>query len=86
MPLPDFIRDQPELMFGLDIFVQAFGDLNTCRQTGMGVGPIPWTAIQEYCDLIDGSDDFKRDLHYHIRRLDHAFLAWCNDRNKESPK
>ena len=30
--------------------VSAFGELSTCRQVGMGVGPIPLTAIQHYAD------------------------------------
>lgn len=86
MPLPDFIKNQPELMFGLDIFVQAFWDLSTCRQMGMGLGPIPWISIQEYCIMLQCSEDFTKDLHYHIRRIDQAYLNWASESNKEKPK
>jgi hypothetical protein len=86
MPLPDFIKNEPELMPGLEIFLQAFWDLSTCRQMGMGLGPIPWTSVQEYCTINGGSEEFNRDMHFHIRQLDAAYLAWCSDKNKESAK
>lgn len=78
MPIPDFIKNAPELMPGLEVFLQAFWDLSTCRQIGMGLGPIPWTSVESYATLYFESDGFKQDLHFHIRQLDAAYLEWAN--------
>jgi hypothetical protein len=86
MPLPDFIKNEPELMPGLDIFLQAFWDLSTCRQMGMGLGPIPWTATREYVTILGGSEEFQEDFHYLIRRIDSAYLQWASENTKDKPK
>lgn len=33
----------------------AWGDLVTCRPIGMSIGPIPWTAMREWCH-VEGLD------------------------------
>ena len=38
------------------LFIRAWHDLGTCRQVGMGVGPIPWTAVMQWAQ-IEGLDD-----------------------------
>src|SRR5690606_27200047 len=86
MPIPDFIKNAPELMPGLEVFLEAFWDLSTCRQIGMGLGPIPWTSVQEYCRINGGGEDFNRDIHYHVRQLDIAYLEWANKNSKETTK
>lgn len=86
MPLPDFIKNEPELMPGLEMFLQAFWDLSTCRQMGMGLGPIPWTSIENYATISGGDEEFTQDLHYHIRRLDQAYLNWASEKNKVTTK
>lgn len=74
-PLPDFILNTPELLPGLELYKLAFNDLSTCRQIGMGIGPVPWTAIQEYGSMQGlGQDQFEA-LHYHIARMDEAYLG-----------
>lgn len=40
---------EPE-MSEVDMFlVRCWGDVGTCRQLGMAVGPIPWTAVAQWC-------------------------------------
>jgi hypothetical protein len=39
-PIPDSIRDAPELREELFLFMQAFFALNTERHSGMGLGPM----------------------------------------------
>lgn len=61
----------------------AFWDLNTDRPVGMGVGPIPFGAIDRYADRygiadIDEFDAF-REL---IRAMDDAYLSWSAKRRK----
>jgi len=86
MPLPDFIKNEPELLPGLEIYLKAFWDLSTCRQMGMGLGPIPWLSIQEYVTILGGDEDFQEDFCHYIRRMDGEYLAWCSDKNKATTK
>lgn len=74
MPLPQAIANAPVLELGLDLFYIAFTDLSTCRAIGMAEGPIPWTAVQAYCDelLLDG--DQREDMFFYIREMDAAYL------------
>jgi hypothetical protein len=58
----------------------AFRELGTCRQLGMGVGPIPFTAIVHYSTLYD-VDDFEEFL-FLIRQMDNCFLDLESKRQK----
>lgn len=75
-PLPDKIREAPELLPGLELYYRAFFRLSTCRQIGMGLGPVPWTAVQEYARVLELEPDQAEALRYHIERMDNAFLDW----------
>lgn len=65
-------EDQNPDLGPFDFYMLAFGELGSCRQIGMAVGPIPFTAIVEYSRLYDVGD-FERFL-YLIRRMDAEFL------------
>lgn len=67
------IRDRPNPV-GYEWLWQAFNDLNTCRTYGMGPGPIPWTAIEQYAQShrMDVEDTWM--LHRVIRHLDSVWL------------
>lgn len=84
--LPDFIRDEPELMPGLEFYLKAFWDLSTCRQMGMGLGPIPWLSIHEYGKLTCNTEESYEDFQFHIRQLDSAYLNWASEKNKVTTK
>lgn len=45
---PDWYFEEPVLQAGDVFYIKAFAELNTCRSTGMGVGPIPWEIIVKY--------------------------------------
>ena len=48
-------------------------ELSTCRPGGMGLSPVPYTAIVQYADEETVLDRFRfRAL---IRRMDHEVLA-----------
>lgn len=59
----------------------AFTALSTDRHVGMGVGPIPWTAIDRYavCYGIDDPDERER-FERLVRLLDHEFVKWDRER------
>ena len=71
--IPAAIQNKPWLMPGLELFYVAFRDLHTCRG-GMGDGPIPWTAIEQYCDALVVEGDQRRRLHLNVRAMDNTFL------------
>lgn len=85
MPLPDALKNPPELLPGLALYLEAFWDLHTCRQIGMSLGPIPWTSVNIWATMNLTSEDSIKDLHYFVRKLDSEFLRWSQS-NKESPK
>jgi hypothetical protein len=83
MPLPQAIANAPELELGLDLFFVAFMDLTTCRAIGMAEGPIPWTAVRDYCDELLLEGDQREDMFHHIREMDTVYLK---HRAKKSKK
>lgn len=73
-PIPDVIANKPRLLPGLEFYFLAFNALSSCRETGFGVGRIPWTAAREYADYYGLSKaDFSRlwDL---ICRMDSVYI------------
>ena len=77
MPLPDRIKNAPELHFGLDLYYLAFLDLTSCRGTGYGTeGPIPWTAMHHWASAHDLSQDQWEDLVYHLPMMDETYLKF----------
>lgn len=79
-PLPDAIANAPQLHLGLELFFQAFMELNTCRG-GMGDGPIPWIAILQYCNLLELDEDTTDDMFLYLRAMDDA---WRKHQEKKS--
>ena len=50
----------------------------------MGLGPIPWTSIGEYADLMQFDNEHRDQLYYFIEVLDTAFLNWSAKQTKSS--
>jgi len=48
---------------------------------GMSTGPIPITAIYEYCDRERLDQDTRENLFHHVRAMDMAFLEHCQKLN-----
>lgn len=76
--LPDRIQNAPQLRLGLELYYIAFIDLSTCRTTGFGAGPIPWSVVQDYADTFDFDEDQTEALHYFVRKMDAAYLDHVN--------
>ena len=62
-------------------YIDAFYELNSCRNYGMGLGPIPFTAIVEYARIFE-VEDFDEFL-YIIRVMDNQFIKSQNGRKQE---
>lgn len=80
--LPDFIRDAPELTPGLELFFNAFLDLENDRSIGFGIGPISWSVINEYCVVNDIVDDQRHAMFYHIRKMDAVYIELMTEKSK----
>jgi hypothetical protein len=72
--IPVRIANAPELHTGLELFVNAFFDLDTERQAGFSVGPIPWSKVREYAIAYRFDEDLTEDLMYFVKALDNAHM------------
>lgn len=82
-PLPPKIAEAPELYLGLDFFYEAFLELNSCRFLGMSEGPIPWTALNTYCEVYEITDEQKLDFFYLLRAIDNEYLKYQSDKQEK---
>jgi hypothetical protein len=78
LPLPDKIANAPVLEIGLDLYYTAFLELMTCRSVGFSAGPIPWLAINEYCNAHEIYGEQKDDVIFHVHALDSVYLDWSS--------
>lgn len=77
LPLPARIANAPELLVGLEFYYVSFLNLTTCRGQGYGTeGPVDWLAIDEYADRNEIDGEQREDLHYHIQKMDAAYLEF----------
>ncbi len=83
LPLPDKIKNAPNLLTGLELFYAAFFELATCRGVGFGEGPIPWTAIHTYCVDYDIVGEQREDMHLHVRTMDNTYLNYQSSKSKK---
>ena len=85
-PIPDKIQKAPELQVGLELFLEAFQVLTTCRGAMYGSeGPIPWTAMREYCNEY-GIEGEERDYFYEvISHMDNTYLNFKATKMSKKP-
>jgi len=82
LPLPDRIQNAPELNLGLELFYIGFLELTSCRQVGMGIGPITNLSMMDYCDRNGIVGEQREDFLWILPRLDHKYLEWSAARAK----
>ena len=83
MPVPQAILDAPTLPLGLELYLTAWLELNSCRPIGMTAGPIPWTAVHMYANFLDLDDDQREDLHDHISSMDNVYFKYLDSKKKK---
>lgn len=81
LPLPASIENAPSLLPGLELYYLGFLRLNSSRQIGFSVGPIPWDKIEDFCDRLEVDDDQREALHFHISALDEVFMKSKQSKN-----
>jgi len=79
--LPDAIRNAPELNKGLQIFLQAFFDLDTERPVSLEIGRIPYFKVKKYGKSLGYK---KQDLRYFIDVINRLDLAYVKKQNGKS--
>jgi hypothetical protein len=81
-PSPQFY-EQPELSDDQFFYWTAFHQLTSDRQVGMGLGPIPYSAIRRYADEYDivGRDEFQYFCGI-IQAMDTEYLSIVNSTDK----
>jgi hypothetical protein len=72
-PIPEKILNSPELNLGLQIYLQAFFDLDTERPQGMDVGRIPHSAICAYAKNYNFDADQTDALSYFVLHMDNEY-------------
>ncbi len=81
LPIPEVIKEAPELLPGLEIYYKAFHRLSTTRSFGMSMGPIPWDKVEMYCVAMGYSPDAKDSVHYMISSMDGAYMDKINKKD-----
>jgi hypothetical protein len=82
--LPDRLANAPEVRDGLQLFYLAFLELTTCRGLGYAsAGPVPWMAVDRYCERHEITGEQCEDMHYFVAKMDEAYLKW---QRAKSPK
>lgn len=79
-PLPEWYTNAPTLPSSLNLYLQAFFDLDSERSYGFGPGPIPWGAIAGYASIYKFDEEQSANLVYYIKRMDAAFLKYQRDK------
>lgn len=73
-PIPNRILNAPELNLGLNLYLDAFFDLDLERTHNSGVTPIPFLSIVGYAQAFEFSEEQTQDLIYFIKELDREHL------------
>jgi len=71
----DAVSSVERLPRRLVFYLDAWFDLDTCREVGMGLGPIPWTAIIDYAREYELQKWHKDIFVSHIKKMDAAYRA-----------
>lgn len=74
-PIPDRIKNKPRLSFGLTFYLRAFSELDSERDFGMGMGPIPWSSMHQYAMILELTGEAYEDFMYLIRELDREYIT-----------
>ena len=89
--LPDWWDKQPHAVRGDDFYIEAFWELSSCRDFGMGIGPIPWHRILQYGTWKQLDHGMMILFVRVIRELDETYIKGLNEearsaRNETSKK
>lgn len=73
-PLPDRIANAPELNQGLQLYIQAFFDLDSERSHAWAPTAIPWTSMAAYAKAYELDEEQTEDMFYFVKQMDAEHL------------
>lgn len=76
-PVPDRIKNKPKLGTGLQLYYDAFMELQNDRNEA---GFIPWTVKTQYADRFKFSELQYENLNYFLNKLCGCYSEWLNKR------
>lgn len=85
LPLPKAIQDAPELLYGLEFAWNSFWLLSSSRQSGFGLGRIPYSVILDYCQAEELDAEDTADLTHLIQAMDAEWLAYNSSATPKPP-
>ena len=85
-PLPQFVKDAPELFFGLEVYIDSFWKLSRDRSSGMGPGPIPYSSLLNFAENLDLLEEDVEDFCYLLMEMDTEFLAYASEKAEADRK
>jgi len=74
LPIPERIANAPELKEGLQLYLQAFFDLDSERSHALAPTAIPFTSVATYARAFSFDEEQTEDLLFFIRRMDTEHL------------
>ena len=80
---PEWYNKVPLIGLGEDFYLSAYSDLSTCRQVGMGQGPIPWDKIVQY-GLFYGLDN--ENIDFLIKIIGYVDIEFFKRQEDNKPK
>lgn len=82
MPLPERIKNAPDLWMGNELFYKGFLDLTSSRPIAMALGPLSLLTIIEYCMIMGIEGEQQEDFIWVLQHLDQKYLDWSGARGK----
>lgn len=80
-PMPERIANAPELKQGLELYLDAFYDLDSERGVSETLGSIPWSKIKDYAEFYDFDEEQTECLFFFIREMDRAHRKRMNKKS-----
>ena len=84
--MPEAQTNMPELRLGLELYIEAFFELDSERTHGETLNPIPSSAIRLYARDYEYNERQAEDLMFFIREMDTAHLKRLGKKLKEKSK
>lgn len=85
--MPEWYEDEPVVEIADDFYMKSFYDLGTERQSGMSLGPIPWSKIVTYAQHYGLDPDVTEAFVDIIRTMDTEYMAYnAEQQAKNKPK
>lgn len=82
-PLPDKIMNAPEVLLGLELYINGFNALTSCRSAAYGSeGPIPWTAMRDYCVEYNIRGEQREYFYDLLAQMDKTYLDYKSKKLK----